>query len=352
MAKGGFRVAVLGATGQVGRTMLEVLEERKFPAVKLYPLASYAGGRTVSFQGEDVDVLGVQGFDFSEADITLCSVGSEASLERTPNIIAAGCPVVDNSSAFRLDPKAATVVPEINAASMDALEMPLIAACPNCVAIPLAIGLHPLHQALGLRRVDVASYQSVSGAGGAGVRALTDEARALLSGRGEGEDEGFFQAGNSPFDSTIAFNVQPRIGRFNDAGYTDEEQKVIEETRHILGAPDLAINPTCVRVGVFFGHSIAAAVELEEDTTVDQVRELLIAAPGVKVMDNPDHLIYPTPLKVAGEDDVMIGRIRMDMYAKNRINLWIVGDNLRKGAALNSVQIAEHILPRISGNKQ
>lgn len=346
-------VAVVGATGEVGSTMLKVLEERGFPVGRLHPVASRADGRHIDFRGEELEVQAVEDFDFGQVRLALVSVGASASLQWSPRILEAGCSVVDNSSAFRLPDierehrpdDACALIPEVNPELLDQGAEPWLLSCPNCAAIQLVVALAPLERAFGLERVEVASYQSVSGAGRAGVQALELDARSMMG--GEGLREADAEAG--PFGRPIAFNVLPLCGDAEDGGYTGEERKLIAETRHLLGRPDLLVNPTCARVGVFYGHSEAVHLRLRERPPLDEVRQVLVDAPGVQVLDDPLAGLVPTPLESgSGSDDVFVGRLRLHPEDPHALSLWVVADNIRKGAALNSVQIAEEVVRRLA----
>lgn len=323
------RVAVLGATGAVGRTMLRVLEERDFPAEEIVPMASSrSAGTKVAWRGREWTVREPAPGAFEGCDIALFSAGASRSREWAPIAASEGAVVVDNSSAWRRDPEVPLVVPEINGRRV--AERPKgIIANPNCSTIQTVLALEALRRVAGLRRLVATTYQSVSGAGEKGVVALRRELA------GESSED-------SPFPRPIAHNVIPRIGTMNDEGWTDEEEKMRFESRRILELPELRVAATCVRVPVEVGHSVQACVELERPLTVEEAYEALAAMPGVEVArrDDPD----PLPIDVAGKDVVRVGRVRVDPDYPNVLHLWIVGDNLRKGAATNAVQIAETIV--------
>jgi aspartate-semialdehyde dehydrogenase len=327
------RVAVVGATGAVGTTMLSILRERGFPADAIVPFASErSAGRELEGATEPVRGL-VEGADVSGFDVALFSAGSAVSLEWAPRFAAAGALVIDNSSAWRMDPEVPLVVPEVNP-DATADHPKGIVANPNCTMMQMVVVLAPLHAAAGLERVILSSYQSTSGTGVAAMEELRDQAHAQLH-----ESE---PPAPAVYPHPIAFNVLPQVETFKDGDdYTTEERKVIAETRKVMGLPDLRITATCARVPVLNCHSESVNVELREDLTPERARELLAAAPGVEVRDDPAAGVYPMAVEAAGRDDVLVGRIRRDPSNERTLNLWIVGDNLRKGAALNAVQIAE-----------
>ncbi|HEV2702879.1 MAG TPA: aspartate-semialdehyde dehydrogenase [Steroidobacteraceae bacterium] len=331
----GFTVAVVGATGLVGETMVEVLEERKFPVKKLFALASERSlGKSVTFRGQRHAVGNLADFDFSQVDIGLFSPGGEVSREYAPRAAAAGCVVIDNTSEFRYLDDVPLVVPEVNPHSIAEYRNRGIIANPNCSTIQMVVVLKPLHDVAGIAHINVATYQSVSGAGREAIAELATQSAALLSGQGP------VKAGVIP--AQIAFNCVPQIDRFEDNGYTREEMKMVWETRKILGAPDIQVNPTAVRVPVFYGHSEAVHVTTHRKLTAAAARDILRKAPGVTVMDDRRAGGYPTAaVEAANRDTVYVGRIRDDMSSERGLDLWIVADNVRKGAATNSVQIAE-----------
>jgi aspartate-semialdehyde dehydrogenase len=330
----GVTVAVVGATGAAGQTTLRILQERKFPVRELRCFASERSvGKTVTFQGEPVTIQRIEAPAFKGVDIAFCSAGSAQSKEYAPMIVKAGAIVVDKSNAWRMDPAVPLVVPEINAHAVRAHQG--ILACPNCTTIVTVMPLKPLHDAGRLTRVIATSYQAVSGAGVNGIEDL--RAQTLAWARGE-------TAAPKHFAHPIAFNLIPAIDRFADDGYTGEELKLVNETRKILETPDLLVSPTTVRVPVFTCHSIAVNAETEEKIGAARARELFAAFPGLRVCDEPAAQRYPMPLTVEGQDDCVVGRIREDLSHPRALNFWVVGDQLRKGAATNAVQIAELVL--------
>jgi len=332
----GVNVAIAGATGAVGEALVEILDERKFPINQLYLLASERSeGKIVRFRGKSHRVERLDQFDFSQVQIAFFSAGGAVSAEFAPKAAAAGCVVIDNTSHFRNDDDVPLVVPEVNPDR--ALEHPRnIIANPNCSTIQMVVALKPLHDAAVIRRINVATYQAVSGAGASGVSELAGQTARLLNGQA-------VECNVMPVQ--IAFNAVPHIDDFQENGYTREEMKMIWETQKILEDDNILVNPTCVRVPVFYGHSEAVHIETERKLTAAKVRKLLAAAPGVKVLDKAADGGYPTAVEQAvGADFVFVGRIREDLSHPTGINLWVVSDNVRKGAALNSVQIAEILL--------
>ncbi|MEM7431290.1 MAG: aspartate-semialdehyde dehydrogenase [Pseudomonadota bacterium] len=329
-----FEVAVLGATGAVGETMLSILAERKFPASKVHALASErSAGKTVSFGNRELTVSDVAEFDFSSVQIGLFSPGASVSAKYAPIAADAGCVVVDNTSQFRYDDDIPLVVPEVNAAAMEDFGNRNIIANPNCSTIQMVVALKPIYDAVGIERINVATYQSVSGAGSSAIEELARQTATLLNGRPLEIDGDARQ---------IAFNVVPQIDKFMDNGYTKEEMKMVWETHKILGDPNIAVNATAVRVPVFYGHSEAVHIETRDKISAVDTRKLLSEAPGVTVIDDIDTGQYPTAVTdSSGTDAVFVGRVREDISHERGINLWVVSDNIRKGAALNSVQIAE-----------
>jgi aspartate-semialdehyde dehydrogenase len=331
-----FRVAVAGATGAVGGVMLRVLEERGFPITELRPLASSRSvGREIDYLGRSIPVQELTKDAFENIDIALFSAGGDRSRTYAPAAVEAGAVVIDNSSAFRMDTHVPLVVPEVNERDLEGHSG--IVANPNCVAAPLVVALKPIADAVGLERVVVSSYQSVSGTGAAAIEELERQTRGNLAGE---EPE------PSVYPHPIAFNVLPHIGPFDESGYTDEERKVGGETRKMLGMPDLPVSATCVRVPVIRSHSEAVTIETTEKISAQHVRELLMGAPGVVLADDPAHNTYPLPRTAEGRDEVFVGRIREDSSHPRGIVLWLVSDNLRKGAATNAVQIAESLVTR------
>ncbi len=329
-----YTVAVVGATGVVGKEMISMLESRKFPVGKLIPLASERSiGASITFKRQDIDVEVLTPESFIGVDFALFSAGGSVSAEYAPIAAAAGAVVIDNTSHFRMQPDVPLVVPEVNSHALAGHKG--IIANPNCSTAQMVLILKPIHDAVGIERVIVSTYQSVSGAGKDAIHELESQSRANLSGQ---------NYDGKVFKSPIAFNVIPQIDVFLKNGYTKEEMKLIEETRKILEDPSIRISATAVRVPVFVGHSESINIQTRKPITPDQVRSLLRTAPGVTVMDNPTKGQYPTPRDLAGEDNVGVGRIRKDLSIENGIELWCVGDNLRKGAALNAVQIAEVLI--------
>tara|TARA_B100001105_G_C22316090_1_gene410351 strand:- start:6 stop:1007 length:1002 start_codon:yes stop_codon:yes gene_type:complete len=331
-------VAVVGATGVVGEAMLSILEKRQFPINNIYPLASSrSAGNSVLFKGRSVEVGRLDEFDFSTTDLGLFSAGGSVSAEYAPKAVAAGCLVVDNTSYFRNDPEIPLIVPEVNLHALDKHQG--IIANPNCSTIQMVVALKPIYDAVGIHRINVATYQAVSGAGRRAIEELAGQTAALLNGKKPTIDV---------MSKQIAFNVIPEIDSFQDNGYTREEMKMVWETRKILEDETLMINPTTVRVPVFYGHSEAVHLETRDAVTAAEVRQLLSVAPGVTVIDDHTPGGYPTAVtEAAKQDGVFVGRIREDISCDRGINLWIVSDNVRKGAALNSIQISEALLDRM-----
>jgi len=327
-------VAVVGATGAVGEAMIAVLEERNFPVGNLYPLASQrSAGSRIEFRGKQERVGVLEEFDFSKAQLSLFSAGAGVSAEFAPRAAAAGCVVIDNSSQFRYDDDVPLVVPEVNAQAVADYHVRSIIANPNCSTIQMVVALKPIHDAVGIERINVATYQSVSGTGREAIEELAGQTAAWLNSK---------PIDCKVYSKQIAFNALPHIDDFMDNGYTKEEMKMVWETRKILGDDSIKVNATCVRVPVFFGHSEAVHLETREKLGVDEARRLLAGAPGVVVVDEPGEESYPTSVtESAGQDPVFVGRIREDISHPRGLDLWIVSDNVRKGAALNSVQIAE-----------
>ena len=334
----GYRVAVVGATGNVGREMLQILAEREFPVDDVVAVASeHSAGREISF-GED-DVLKVQeleGFDFTGFDIALFSPGSEVSAVHAPRAAKAGCVVIDNTSHFRMDPDVPLIVPEVNADAVAEYARRNIIANPNCSTIQMVVALKPLHDEATIKRVVVATYQSVSGAGNAAMDELFEQTKAIYV--------------NDPlepeqFTKQIAFNVIPHIDAFMDDGSTKEEWKIVAETKKILD-PKIKVTATCARVPVFVGHSEAVNIEFESPISAKRAREILRESPGLMVVDNREDGGYVTPVEATGEYATYVSRIREDPTVENGLSIWVVSDNLRKGAALNSVQIAEILINR------
>jgi aspartate-semialdehyde dehydrogenase len=327
----GHRIAVVGATGAAGEMTLRILEERKFPVRELRAFASERSvGKSVTFAGDSIRVEKVTPEAFRGVEIAFFSAGTEQSKEHAPLAVRAGAVVVDKSNAFRMDPAVPLVVPEINAHAVRGHQG--IVASPNCTTVVTVMALAPLHRAARVTRVVATSYQAVSGAGVRGVEEL--RAQTLAWARGEAMTPSFFQ-------HQIAFNLIPHIDKFGPGGYTGEELKLVNEVRKILEAPDMRISPTTVRVPVFTAHSVAVNAETAEKVTVERARELFGRFPGLRVLDDPEQARYPMPVTVEGQDDCVVGRIREDLSSERGLNFWVVGDQLRKGAATNAVQIAE-----------
>ena len=329
-----FDVAVVGATGAVGETMLEILAERKFPVGEVYAVASSrSAGTKVRFGDRQLVVQDLAEFDFSKVQIGLFSPGASVSKVYAPKAAAAGCVVIDNTSQFRYDDDIPLVVPEVNPEKVAGYTNRGIIANPNCSTIQMLVALKPIHDAVGIERINVCTYQAVSGTGKEAIEELASQSARLLNGQ---------PIENRVYPKQIAFNCLPHIDVFMDNGYTEEEMKMVWETRKIMGDDRIEVNPTCVRVPVFYGHSEAVHIETRDKITADQARELLARAPGVVVMDVHADGGYPTAVtEAANHDPVYVGRIREDISHPKGLDLWVVADNVRKGAALNSIQIAE-----------
>ena len=328
-------VAIVGATGLVGQEFIKTLEQRRFPmsSARLYA-SDRSHGRRMRVCNEEVEVKETTAHSFSGIDIALFSAGADISRQFSPMAAASGAVVVDNSAAFRMAPEVPLVVPEVNPEDIEKHRG--IIANPNCSTIQMVVVLHPLHKVNPIKRITVATYQSVSGTGTAAIDELINESRLVLEGQ---------EAKPQVYPYQIAFNVLPEIDAFMENGYTKEEWKLVEETRRIMHAPEIAVSATCVRVPVTVGHSEAVQVEFSRPMSPEEASQILSGAPGVRLLDKPATRLYPYPLMVAGQDDVYVGRIRRDASHPNGLVLWIVGDNLRKGAALNAVQIAERLVP-------
>jgi len=327
-------IAIVGVTGVVGEAMLSILEERKFPAGKIHVLASQrSAGKRVPFGEKHLVVKDLAEFDFSQVQVALFSAGAAVSAEYVPKAVDAGCICIDNTSQFRYDDEIPLVVPEVNPERIADYRQRGIIANPNCSTIQLLVALNPLHRAVGIERINVCTYQSVSGAGHKAIEELAGQTARLLNGQ---------YIKPHVFPKQIAFNVLPQIDRFMENGYTREEMKMVWETRKILGDESIQVNPTAVRVPVFFGHSEAVHIETREKISAKQARDLLLNSPGIELVDECDDGGYPTPVtESAGQDGTFVGRIREDISHPRGLNLWIVSDNVRKGAALNTIQIAE-----------
>lgn len=331
--KPAYVVAVVGATGAVGTEMIEVLEERKFPIIRLVPLASArSAGGTVIFEGNEVPIEVLTKDSFAGVDIALFSAGADLSREFAPIAVKAGAVVIDNSAAWRMTPDVPLVVPEVNAHDIQRHQG--IIANPNCSTIQMVVALKPLHDEAKIKRIVVTTFQSVSGTGKDAMDELMTECQDLLS---------FKSASPKVYPYQIAFNCLPQIDDFLPSGYTKEEMKMVHETRKIMGDQSIHVTATTVRVPVYVGHSEAVNIETERKLSANDARAILSTAPGVLLYDDPAHKIYPMPLEVAGKDEVYVGRVREDESIAHGLNLWVVADNLRKGAALNAVQIAEHL---------
>ena len=330
-------VAILGASGLVGETMVELLHERAFPAREIHLLASERSlGKKIKLGEQELPVQDAAGFDFSRVQVALFSAGASVSEQYAPRAADAGCVVIDNTSRFRQEPDVPLVVPEVNPWRIADYRQRNIIANPNCSTIQMVVALKPLHDAVGITRIHVATYQSVSGAGRRAAQELQEQSIALLNGR---------SAEPEAFPTQIAFNVLPHIDSFDDSGFTREEIKMVQETQKILEDDSIGITPTCVRVPVFCGHAEAIHIETRSKLGAEDARQLLREAPGVLLLDEREDGGYPTPAEqAAGSDAVYVGRVREDLGHPNGLALWVVSDNLRKGAALNSIEIAEILL--------
>ena len=332
-----YDIAIVGATGMVGEAMLSILAERNFPIGNLYLLAGEnSAGTRLEYEGTYYKVGLLSEFDFSQVQIALFSAGASVSETYAPKAAESGCVVIDNTSHFRRDANVPLVIPEVNAHAIGDYSMRGIISNPNCSTIQMLLAIKPIHDAVKVTRINVATYQAVSGAGKKGVKELAGQTAKLLNG---------LEAKTEEFTKQIAFNVIPHIDEFQENGYTREEMKMIWETQKILEDDEITVNPTAVRVPVFFGHSEALHIETREKITADMARELLSTAPGVSLLDQTVDGGYPTPVtEAANKDAVFVGRIREDLSYSNGLNLWVVADNVRKGAALNSIQIAEILI--------
>ena len=332
-----YNVAVVGATGAVGEALISILAEREFPVDQLFPLASKrSAGSSVLFRGKPVAVGNLADFDFAQARIGFFSAGGKVSAEYAPKAAACGCTVIDNTSSFRYEDDIPLVVPEVNPERIADVANRNIIANPNCSTIQLVVALKPIHEEAGIRRISVATYQAVSGSGRSAIKELARQTADLLNGR---------DAECKVYPRQIAFNALPHIDEFMDNGYTREEMKMRWETRKILGDDSIELSATCVRIPVFYGHSEAVQVETVDPISAESVRKLLSRAEGLSLLDACEDGGYPTAVhESAGEDAVFVGRIRKDISLTNGINLWVVADNVRKGGALNSVQIAGELI--------
>jgi len=334
-----YNVAIVGATGAVGEVLLELLESRNFPVNNLYLLASErSAGTTLSFKGKRITVQDLAEFDFSQAEIGLFSAGGSISAEYAPKAAAAGCVVIDNTSHFRRDEDIPLVVPEVNSHALNRFADRNIIANPNCSTIQMLVALKPIYDAVGIARINVATYQAVSGTGKSAIEELAAQTARLLNGQ---------PAESKVYPKQIAFNALPHIDTFQENGYTREEMKMVWETQKIFEDETISVNPTCVRIPVFHGHSEAVHIETKQPISAVEAQALLESAPGVEVIDTRADGGYPTPVsEAAGCDPVYVGRIREDISHPMGLDLWVVSDNLRKGAALNSVQIAEVLIEK------
>ena len=331
-----YNVIVVGATGAVGRRMVATLEERNFPVARLTALASARSvGQTLLFGGQTIEVKELREDSFMGIDIALFSVGSSISKQYAPIAVESGCVVIDNSSAWRMEKDVPLIVPEVNPSALR--EQCGIIANPNCSTIQMVVALKPIHDQYRIRRVVVATYQSVSGSGQKAIAELEQQSRNVLDGK---------PVQNNVYPHQIAFNCLPHIDEFLENGYTKEEIKMVRETHKILGDSTIEVSPTAVRVPVFYSHSEAVNVETELPMKVDKVKELLSSSPGISVVDNLEKNEYPQAVKACGKGSVLVGRIRGDLIRENAINFWVVSDNLLKGAAYNAVQIAELVIKR------
>ena len=330
-------VAIVGATGAVGEAMIEILESRDFPVDQLFPLASSrSAGKSLRFKGKRYMVQDLSNFDFSQTPVALFSAGGDVSAEYAPIAAQQGCVVIDNTSHFRRDDDIPLVIPEVNPEAIGQFRQRNIIANPNCSTIGMLMALKPIYDLAGIERINVATYQAVSGTGKDAIEELAGQTARLLNGK---------EAEPKVYPRQIAFNVIPHIDTFLENGYTREEMKMVWETQKILADESIRVNPTCVRVPVFYGHAEAVHIETREPVSVTEARALLQAADGVSVLDSHEPGGYPTPVsEAAGADSVFVGRIRADISHPRGLNLWVVADNVRKGAALNSVQIAEVLL--------
>ena len=332
-------VAVVGATGAVGETMLEILQQRGFPVAEIYPLASSrSAGSRIEFNGKWVVVQDLAEFDFSQVQIALFSAGGSISAEYAPKAAAAGAVVIDNTAHFRYDDDIPLVVPEVNPHAISDYGARGIIANPNCSTIQMLVALKPIHDVVGIERINVCTYQAVSGTGKPAIEELAMQSGNLLSGQ---------EVESTVYPKPIAFNCLPQIDVFKDNGYTKEEMKMVWETQKIFEDDTIRVNPTAVRVPVFYGHSEALHIETREKLSAEAARKLLTEAPGIIVLDEREDGGYPTAVtEGAGEDPVFVGRLREDISHPHGLDMWVVADNVRKGAALNSVQIAEILLSK------
>ena len=337
---GSKNVAIVGATGAVGESMLELLESRKFPVDNLYLLASErSAGSRLSFAERNIRVENLAGFDFGQVDIALFSAGGSVSAEFAPKAAAAGCVVIDNTSYFRRDPEIPLIIPEVNLHRLPDYVNKNIIANPNCSTIQMLVALKPIYDAVGISRIHVSTYQAVSGSGKSGVEELAGQTARLLNVQ---------SIESRVFPAQIAFNAIPAIGEFEENGFTIEEMKMIWETHKIFEDDSIQVSPTCVRIPVFYGHSEAVYIETRKSISAETARQLFADFSGIEVVDDVKADIYPTAVaQAAGSDPVYVGRIRKDVANELGLHCWVVSDNVRKGAALNSVQIAEHLIEQL-----
>ncbi len=333
MAQKSLNVAVVGATGAVGNQMITCLAEREFPLASLRLLASSrSAGRRLRFRGDELPVEELTESSFKGIDVAIFSAGGGTSERFAPVAAESGCVVVDNSSAWRMDPEVPLVVPEVNPHAVAGYSKKGIIANPNCSTIQMVVALNPIYRRFGIKRIVVSTYQAVSGTGKKAIDELFDQTRAMIN---------FLDYKQEVYPHRIAFNCLPHIDRFGENGYTKEEMKMVNETRKILEDDTIAVTATTVRVPVFYGHSEAVNIETRSPVTADAVRDLLRESPGVRVVDDPGHNGYPTAVDAAGQDLTLVGRIRKDISVENGVDLWVVADNIRKGAATNAIQIAD-----------
>jgi len=336
MSRKEYDIAIVGATGAVGRVFLSILQQRDFPVKNLIPLASKrSAGKTIVYAGEELEIEELSNDSFSNTDIAFFSSGASRSKEFAPHAVESGAVVVDNSSAFRMEDEVPLVVPEVNPS--DVFKHKGIIANPNCTTIIMVVALKPIYDLSSIKRIIVSSYQSVSGAGASGMIELEEQLKELICNKGS-------DIIPSTFPLQIANNVIPHIDVFYDNGYTQEEMKMVYETRKIMGDENIKVSATTVRVPVMTSHSESIIVETEDKVSVEKARQALSSAPGLVVKDNFKNAVYPTTLDSTGKDEVYVGRLREDLTAENGLNMWIVGDQLRKGAALNTIQIAEELI--------
>lgn len=330
-------IAIVGATGVVGEAALDILENRNFPVNKLYPLASHDSvDQTVLFKNKNYNVLDLAEFDFSKVQIAIFSAGSEVSKKYAPIAAEKGCVVIDNTSCFRMDPDVPLVVPEVNPEEIKNYSNKNIISNPNCSTIQMLVALKPIYDLVGIENINISTYQSVSGAGRAAISELIAQTTDLLNGKA---------ASNNVFSQQIAFNLIPQIDSFTENGYTKEELKLVNETRKIFNDYDLRINATAVRVPVIYGHSESIYIETSRPLSAKDAKKILSEAQSIKVLDDLSEELYPTPIEAAVSDDyVFVGRIRNEIDNPNGLNMWVVADNVRKGAALNAIQIAEMLV--------